>query len=169
MKKTTLSLLAALAALSASAQSFANFPFTFTSSGSTNFIVATNQTATMRSLLTTAVTGATLSFAFPSLQTMTVNLAATPQPPFLDHPIMGPCTVTLSFTASGSASVNALVEFNTVNASANPGGTMVLPQGFSGSIALQSSINLTTWSTMTNAAFAKTNANRFFRMSLAIP
>jgi len=134
----------------------------------TNVPVPTNTTARILSFLTTAnVTGGTLTVTFAGSPAFPIDIATQE---FLNIPILGPCTVGVSINAASAAAAGIiLVELQPVNTAVNPGGTMIQPTGFTTSLALQTSTNLTTWSTLTNTIWGKTNTARFFRMSQTIP
>lgn len=138
-------------------------------SATTNITVATNVLLTFPNVQGTAnITGFSFAFQYPGLATITENPTDFT---FYSTPILGPCTITCTVNASSAANTAALLlaKFDNVNGTATPGGNIVQPAGFTATVSLQTSTNLTTWTTITNASFGKTNANRFFRTSLTIP
>ncbi len=63
---------------------------------------------------------------------------------------------------------SVLLESMPVNGSAWAGASLVQPAGQGASLRVESSTNLTTWQTVTNATFPATNSNRFFRTTLTV-
>lgn len=172
--KIIIALLAALI-VNANAQTFVSYKlasFVNVSPGvyaaTTNITVATNVLLTFPNVQgTTNITGFAFAFQYPGLGTITEY----PQDySFYSTPILGPCTITCTvYAPSASTSALLLAKFDNVNGTATPGGNVVQPAGFTATISLQTSTNLTTWNTITNASFPKTNVNRFFRMGMTIP
>jgi hypothetical protein len=174
--KTILAFAAALVAWTAGAQSYVNYRLTaFTNAApgvytaATNISIGTNVIVQLLNFQVTSVlTGGTIALQYPAVPAVTLNMG-TDQ--YLNLPLLGPCTATVRINASTNTNAFAsfLVQFDTVNAAVSPGGTMVQPSGFTATIGLQTSTDLTAWNIITNASFGKTNGNRFFRMSLTIP
>lgn len=165
----------ALLTLTTSAQTFVSYKlgtFVNVSPGvyqaTTNITVATNTLLTFPNVQgTTNITGFAFAFQFPGLSTITEY----PQDAtFYSTPILGPCTITATVNASSAVGTAALLlaRFDNVNGTSAPGG-LVQPAGFTASVKLETSTNLTTWTTITNTSYPKTNGNRFFRTSLTIP
>lgn len=173
--RTILALLAVLT-VSADAQTFVSYKlgsFVNVSPGvyqaTTNITVATNTLLTFPNVQgTTNITGFAFAFQFPGLSTITEY----PQDAtFYSTPVLGPCTINCTVNASSASGTAALLlaRFDNVNGNAVPGGSLVQPAGFTATVSLQTSTNLTTWTTITNASYAKTNSNRFFKTSITIP
>lgn len=173
--KIILALLAA-GIVNANAQTFVSYKLaTFVNvapgvySAATNITVATNVLLTFPNVQgSTNITGFAFAFQFPGLATITEYPVDAS---FYSTPILGPCTITCTANASSAVNTAALLlaRFDSVNGTATPGGNLVQPAGFTATVSLQTSTNLTTWTTITNTSFPKTNANRFFKTSLTIP
>ncbi len=134
----------------------------------TNFFVPTNTTARVLSILASPnVTHGVILVEFPATEPYPIEL---PDPQVLNVPILGPCTntITLSFNSGGIGSATFLIQFDTVNTTP-VSGMAVVPAGVAATLRLDTSTNLTTWQTVTNASLIATNRNRFFRLSLSVP
>ena len=83
------------------------------------------------------------------------------------HPILGPCTLRITATATDkvNAAAYVLLRYETVNVAPLPTG-VVQPPNQPVKVSLQSSMNLTTWETATNGNYGPTNGFRFFRVLL---
>lgn len=89
----------------------------------------------------------------------TYNSDLTTQP---SGPILGPAVLRVT-TQQNAVNV---IKLETVNTT--PAAALVAPAGSSAVLTVQTSTNLTDWHTITNAAFPKSEANRFFRASLLV-
>src|SRR6185295_5042312 len=119
---------------------------------------------------TSNLTGGTITIQYPGTLASFVDLSTALPSDYINLPVLGPATTTVRLTAtSASAAGFFLLQFDSANTSPIPGGGIVEPAGFNGTVALQASTNLTTWTTLTNATFGSTNVNRFFRMQLTLP
>lgn len=160
--KMILSLLAACA-LSASAQTYFKQWFTnWSDTTCTNsFTVGTNQLATLATVAPSSLSyGLLLRVTYPEGETVMGHKTASP--------ILGPCVVQSEIESIEPNPVVLLWKLETVNTT-DAGNLAVQPAGLSATVRLQTSTNLATWQTMTNASFGPTNGNRFFRLSLSIP
>ena len=142
---------------------------TFYSAG-TNIVAGTNQTIRLLNFLVQGnLNSASATVHYPGLGGFTLPIQDNS---IFGVPILGPATNYIECSWSGNAVPNEavfLVQLDTVNTAASPGGTMIQPAGFASTLALQTSTNLTTWTTLTNTIWGKTNTSRFFRMSQSIP
>lgn len=82
-------------------------------------------------------------------------------------PPMGPCTVRVETRGPTNAFV-MLWRLVNVNTTPIPG-MAVVPSGVAATMRLDTSTNLTSWQTITNASLGPVSGNRFFRLSLSLP
>lgn len=95
-----------------------------------------------------------------------VPLQISPTSVYPSGTMLGPCN--LKFFGSNSNGVGYVVlKLETVNT--DPVATLVAPAGSSAVLAVETSTNLANWQTVTNAAFDKSAAHRFFRTRLVLP
>jgi len=84
--------------------------------------------------------------------------------------VLGPCTI--HFTCDGNSSrgdIAVLIgKLETVNITPALTGYGVQPNGKTATVQLQTSTDLTTWTTATNGTYAATNSAAFYRMKLEI-
>jgi hypothetical protein len=85
--------------------------------------------------------------------------------------VLGPATVNFNYYNSSpytDYNLALLLKFEAVNATPAISGFAVQPPSQTASISLQTSTNLTTWTTITNAVYPATNSARFFRMDMTL-
>ena len=82
-------------------------------------------------------------------------------------PFVGPCTMKIIATSSDNINPEAdvTVQYQTVNTAPSSVGVLQVPNK-TVAVALQSSSNLSTWTTATNGIYGGTDQYRFFRVSL---
>lgn len=172
--KTTLAALM-LSAVATLAQTYVNVPLTNfvpvapSYAATTTVTVPTNTLAKIIAIQTAGgINSVLLSVQNPGLPPVPADWVTDD---VLNTPFLGPCNIVI--TAKSTTQANTLcmflVQFNAVNGASFPGESLIQPTGANGLVSLQTSTNLTDWQTITNAAFPKAGANRFFRTTLATP
>jgi hypothetical protein len=168
MKTLALLAIVAFACLCGQAKTFVNY--IVPNSGlnySTNVIVPTNTIAKIVNFnYAGSLTSAVVTITYAGTPTF-----ASVYPAWLNTPIMGPVTLNVavkSQTPTGNAFF-ALAEFDPVNTTPQLAGFAVQPNGKTASITLESSTNLTTWTTATNGTYPATNRAQFYRMNFNVP
>lgn len=163
MKTVFLTALCALTCLVARAQTtFTNYTLNQFSSGVASLNLTVPGNTLLRVLnqqsLYVKGTGATIKY----VNSPTMNFSLTDK-----LPALGPCTLSLYATGSVSSTITFMVQYETVNLSTYQS-SFVQPAGAAATITLQSSTNLTTWTTATNGSYPPSDNNRFFRMALTV-
>lgn len=158
MKKITAAF-ALLLCLHAPAQTFTRVSLIGTT---TNFIsIPINTTAEIVGYQGTPAPGITADFGNGP-----VPIIYSPTQTFYPSGIiLGPCT--LKFYGYNTNYIGYYtVKIETVNTTPPP--NVVSPAGTTATLAVETSTNLTTWQTITNAAFPKSETHRFFRTKLIV-
>lgn len=155
--------------LAAQAQStFINHRLNFVgNSASTNLAIGTNILFRIVSAWGLNVTSGTFGVQFPGGPMMTSDFA-TVETTLEAEPVLGPCTVQLTFQGANNPASYVTAQYEVVNTTLPAQGVIVQPAGSGAVINLETSTNLTTWASATNGVYARTNLNRFFRMSLTL-
>jgi hypothetical protein len=173
MKKLIALALLCLVAAALHAQTYANFKLTSFpySAGyyvcSTNVAVPTNTIARIINFeFTSGIVGGVVTVQYAGQPAMTFPDSSQ----WLNFPIMGPCTVTVTASSSSATGnfVVVLTQFDTVNTTPFLQGYAVQPNGHTASVALEASTNLTTWTATTNGTYAATNKAQFYRLSMTV-